>query len=158
MADGSEDKPAPRRWLRLIESDDADPMDVLRTVGTYQRYLAAIQERAVATARGMGRSWEEIGEALGVTRQSAWGKYGQRMLTAELALVHPRFLPITIRLKCPECGTDKVLRVRRRDEEILALDDEASTEFVLPGNVRWTCPGCGHEQDRHVEAPGGLAA
>lgn len=74
------EQPTPRNWLRLVESDDADPLEVLRTVGTYQRYLAAIEERAVVTARRMGRSWEEVAEAIGVKRQSAWAKYQHKVL------------------------------------------------------------------------------
>lgn len=43
-------------------------------------FMAQIVERAkavvVAECRARGRSWAQIGDALGVTRQSAWTKYG----------------------------------------------------------------------------------
>jgi hypothetical protein len=42
--------------------------------------MTSIVERAkadvVAECRRRGRSWADIGDALGVTRQSAWTKYG----------------------------------------------------------------------------------
>lgn len=43
-------------------------------------FMAQIVEKAksevVAECRARGRSWAQIGDALGVTRQSAWTKYG----------------------------------------------------------------------------------
>lgn len=43
-------------------------------------FMAQIVEKAktevVAECRRRGRSWAQIGDALGVTRQSAWTKYG----------------------------------------------------------------------------------
>lgn len=64
-----------RRLPKLVVDSDAEPLDVLRMVGTYQRYLEAIEERAVAAARATGKTWEEIATALGVRRQSAWRRF-----------------------------------------------------------------------------------
>ena len=72
-----EEEGKPRDWLRLIESTETDPLEVMKVVGTYQRYLEAIEERAVRAARSMGRTWDEISGAMGVKKQSAWAKYEQ---------------------------------------------------------------------------------
>ena len=147
--------PSPRSWLRLIESEDADPLDVLRTVGTYQRYLAAIEEQAVATARQIGRSWEEIADAIGVKRQSAWAKYRPTKLlaSADVVFAGRRIRPTSIRLKCSKCGDDKVLNLKRSDDDVVAVESGADVEFPLPGNVQWTCTSCGEKYDRRVELP-----
>ncbi len=34
--------------------------------------------RLVREARQLNRSWEDIGRALGVTRQAAWERYGRK--------------------------------------------------------------------------------
>ena len=72
------DEVTPRKWVRIIEDPESDPIDVLRTVGTYKRYLAALEDKAVAAARASGRTWDEIASALGTKRQSAWIKHGPR--------------------------------------------------------------------------------
>jgi len=36
-------------------------------------------DHAVARARAKGDSWEKIAQALGVTRQSAWERYGPKV-------------------------------------------------------------------------------
>ena len=64
-------------WERLIRSSDPDPMEVLRLAGTYQRYLFEVQDKAVRAARAQGRTWEEIGEAVGTTRQAAWQRFSK---------------------------------------------------------------------------------
>ena len=64
-------------WDELIHSSDPDPLEVIRLAGTYQRYLFEIQDRAVKAARKQGRTWEEIGEAIGTTRQAAWQRFSK---------------------------------------------------------------------------------
>ena len=66
-------------WDQLIAGGDPDPIDVLRVAGKYQRYLFEIQDRAVKAARAQGRSWEEIAQAVGTTRQAAWQRFSPRM-------------------------------------------------------------------------------
>jgi hypothetical protein len=41
----------------------------------YQRYFEAAQREAVRLARRAGHSWQEIAEAAGIARQSAWQKW-----------------------------------------------------------------------------------
>jgi len=58
-----------------IQSDD--PAVGLRAVGALHRLAEQIEARHVALARDRGWSWEQIGDALGVSRQSVHAKYGR---------------------------------------------------------------------------------
>jgi hypothetical protein len=56
----------------------ADPAMGLRAVGALHRLAERVEAVHVAEARRAGWSWEQIGDALGVTRQSVHAKYGKR--------------------------------------------------------------------------------
>lgn len=56
----------------VIRDPNSEPLDVLRVVGRYKRYLDAVEQEAVKTARRTGATWQEIAETIGVTEQSAW--------------------------------------------------------------------------------------
>lgn len=62
-------------WDGLISSDSPDPLQVIAMAARYHRYLSAIEERAVEAARAGGATWQDIAEAAGTTRQSAWEKW-----------------------------------------------------------------------------------
>jgi uncharacterized NAD(P)/FAD-binding protein YdhS len=47
-------------------------MEVLEAVASFQRYFKAIEREAIQAARAQGRTWNDIGNALGKTRQAAW--------------------------------------------------------------------------------------
>lgn len=55
-----------------------DPAIALRAVGALRRLAEQIEARGVRAARERGWSWEQIGDALGVSRQSIHAKYGRR--------------------------------------------------------------------------------
>ena len=57
------------------ESDD--PAVGLRAVGALHRLAEQVEARSVRLAREQGWSWEQIGDALGVSRQSVHAKYGK---------------------------------------------------------------------------------
>ena len=63
------------RWGRDGEVDE-DPLGYLHAI---KRGLSMLEEQgikdAVRAARRQRMSWTEIGDALGVTRQSAWERY-----------------------------------------------------------------------------------
>jgi hypothetical protein len=59
-----------------IGSDD--PSLGLRAVGALRRLAERVEEKHVGLARERGWSWEQIGDALGVSRQSVHAKYGKR--------------------------------------------------------------------------------
>jgi hypothetical protein len=50
----------------------------LRAVAALHRLAERVEATHVAAARRAGWSWEQIGEALGVTRQSVHAKHGKR--------------------------------------------------------------------------------
>ena len=58
-----------------LESDD--PAVGLRAVGALRRLAEQVEAVNVRRARDRGWSWEQIGDALGVSRQSAHAKYGR---------------------------------------------------------------------------------
>lgn len=55
----------------------ADPASGLRAAGALRRLAERVEAMHVAEARKAGWSWEQIGDALGVTRQSVHAKYGK---------------------------------------------------------------------------------
>jgi hypothetical protein len=59
----------------VMNSDD--PAVGLRAVGALHRLAEQVEAAHVALARRQGWSWEQIGDALGVSRQSAHAKYGK---------------------------------------------------------------------------------
>jgi hypothetical protein len=58
----------------------ADPAAGLRAVGALHRLAERVEAIHVKLARGQGWSWEQIGDALGVSRQSIHAKYAKRGL------------------------------------------------------------------------------
>jgi hypothetical protein len=55
-----------------------DPVVGLRAVLALRRLAERVEAQQVALAREQGWSWQQIGDALGVTRQSIHAKYGKR--------------------------------------------------------------------------------
>jgi hypothetical protein len=55
----------------------ADPAIGLRAVLALRRLAERVEARQVALAREQGWSWQQIGDAVGVTRQSIHTKYGK---------------------------------------------------------------------------------
>ncbi|NUP75682.1 MAG: hypothetical protein HOQ07_13705 [Sinomonas sp.] len=55
----------------------SDPAVGLRAVGALHRLAEVTEARYVALAREQGWTWEQIGDALGVSRQSVHAKYGK---------------------------------------------------------------------------------
>ena len=54
-----------------------DPAIGLRASLALQRLAERVEAKHVAAARAMGWSWQQIGDALGVTRQSVHTKYNK---------------------------------------------------------------------------------
>jgi hypothetical protein len=50
----------------------SDPLEALRELTRTEAELGELRRRFVADARRAGVSWDQIGESLGMTRQSAW--------------------------------------------------------------------------------------
>jgi hypothetical protein len=58
--------------------ESGDPAVGLRAVGALHRLAEQVEASNVKLARDRGWSWEQIGDALGISRQSAHAKYGRR--------------------------------------------------------------------------------
>jgi hypothetical protein len=54
-----------------------DPAMGLRAVGALHRLAEQVEAVSVALAREQGWTWEQIGDALGMSRQSVHAKYGK---------------------------------------------------------------------------------
>lgn len=52
-----------------------DPLSALRVLTESEHELERIRRQQVIAARAAGASWQQIGDALGVTRQSAWESF-----------------------------------------------------------------------------------
>ena len=61
----------------VVERLPADPLDALRELTRTEVELGVLRRRSVEAARAAGASWDQIGEALGMTRQSAWEYFGR---------------------------------------------------------------------------------
>ncbi|GAA3574084.1 helix-turn-helix domain-containing protein [Nonomuraea rosea] len=55
----------------------SDPAMGLRAVGALHRLAEQVEAMSVAQAREQGWTWEQIGDALGMSRQSVHAKYGK---------------------------------------------------------------------------------
>jgi hypothetical protein len=67
---------SPPDLTETLASDD--PAVGLRAVGALHRLAEQVEARSVRLAREHGWSWEQIGDALGVSRQSVHAKYGKK--------------------------------------------------------------------------------
>lgn len=63
------------RKLRLIGNWEAAPLDGLCESAGLSRAVDKLQRDLVAKARDAGRTWTEIGDALGISRQAAWERF-----------------------------------------------------------------------------------
>ncbi|MEU5865016.1 MULTISPECIES: helix-turn-helix domain-containing protein [unclassified Nonomuraea] len=54
-----------------------DPALGLRAVGALHRLAEQVEATSVALAREQGWTWEQIGDALGMSRQSVHARYGK---------------------------------------------------------------------------------
>ena len=63
--------------VTLTLSDDwkDDPLRVISGLSNGAKALAKWQRKAVNVARKQGRTWDEIGDAAGVSRQAAWERF-----------------------------------------------------------------------------------
>jgi hypothetical protein len=59
-------------WERLRSSSNPDPLEVLHLAVTFKNYFGEVEREAIGFARASGRTWEQIAEALGQSRQAVW--------------------------------------------------------------------------------------
>ena len=61
--------------LGISGDAESDPLAVISGITEGTKSMEAQLRQSVARARELRYTWEEIGEALGVTRQSAWERF-----------------------------------------------------------------------------------
>jgi len=68
-----------RLRLHTVGDWESRPLDALRECCRAQTALAKAIWQTVRQARNAGHSWTEIGNALGVTKQTAWTRFSGEM-------------------------------------------------------------------------------
>lgn len=58
--------------LVAVDGLPKDPLSALRALTESEHELERIRREQVIAARAAGASWQQIGDALGMSRQSAW--------------------------------------------------------------------------------------
>jgi hypothetical protein len=61
--------------LRLVGDWERTPLEGLCETARAAAALTKLQHSLVFSARGSGRSWAEIGGALGISKQAAWERF-----------------------------------------------------------------------------------
>jgi uncharacterized NAD(P)/FAD-binding protein YdhS len=96
----------------VTESLPQDPLVALRVLADSEVEIDRIRRDCVRAARAAGASWQQIGDALGMTRQSAWENY-----TADVRSMLSRTVDANDALDeagAMELAVDEVRSVRRR--------------------------------------------
>ena len=63
--------------VRAAGDWESEPLDGLREACRVTAALDKLTRESVRRARAAGHSWTQIGEALGVTKQTAWERYSE---------------------------------------------------------------------------------
>ena len=94
-----------------VESLPTDPLEALRELSRADVELEALRRERVEVARSQGATWDQIGESLGMSRQSAWEYYTRktRRVLDESAAGSDLDEDEAIRV-----ATEEVSRLRRR--------------------------------------------
>jgi len=72
-------------------ADSSDPRTGLRAVAALRRLLEQLEALQVDNARANGWSWQEVAEALGVSRQAVHKKHAGRARGIPAASLRDRF-------------------------------------------------------------------
>lgn len=82
----------------------AEPLGLLRDLRRAQRMIDTAVAAAVAEARKTGASWSQIGELLGMTKQSARQRFGSSVEESEPSRVGDEAIPHGRRVRRVESG------------------------------------------------------
>jgi len=95
-----------------VDALPADPLAALRELTRSEAELEALRRAKVEAARASGASWEQVGEALGVSRQSAWEYYSSSVRSKLTATVEAN--GDLSEADAMDLAVDEVRAVRRR--------------------------------------------
>jgi hypothetical protein len=100
------------RWSHYVDQA-SDSILVHRTIGEGgEAELEAVRRAKVEAARDAGASWEQVGEALGVSRQSAWEYYSSAVRSKLAASVEAN--ADLSEAEAMDLAVEEVRAVRRR--------------------------------------------
>ena len=100
--------------MGVIAADalSADPLEALRELARSEPELEQLRRDKVLAARAAGATWEQVGNALGVSRQSAWEYFTVR-IREELADNANANAELS-EVEAMQMAVDEVRSVRRR--------------------------------------------
>ncbi|WP_159233282.1 DUF3887 domain-containing protein [Mycolicibacterium vanbaalenii] len=81
-----------------VLSSDNDPIDLVLAAHQIRDGAEALMAAAVQQAREAGRTWQDIGQVLGVSRQAAFQRYGKPIDPRNGEVMNTRPLPDAIEL------------------------------------------------------------
>jgi len=110
----------------------AEPTEALGAIAELRRHLDALEAKRVDDALEAGRSWRVVGDALGVTRQTAHRKHAPRIAAAARHAEEQSVAgkPLII------IGPARVAVVLARREATVAQSSVVGTEHLLSGLLR----------------------
>jgi hypothetical protein len=97
-------KRSQRQTTHDLDSLPADPLEALQELSRAEVEIEALRRERVEAARRQGATWDQIGESLGISRQSAWEYYTRqtrRVLDESAA--------------CSDLGEDAAMRIATED-------------------------------------------
>lgn len=99
--------------MKVIDVDSlpGDPLEALRELSRADVEIEELRRQRVEVARRQGATWEQIGEGLGVSRQSAWEYYTRDTRQALEGTVADSDLD---EAEAMRVAIEEVSRVRRR--------------------------------------------
>jgi len=102
--------------MGVIAADElsADPLEALRELALSEPELERLRRDKVLEARAAGATWEQVGKALGVSRQSAWEYFTARVREDLAANVKAN--AVLSQDDAMQMAVDEVRSVRRRRE------------------------------------------
>ncbi|MDE0215597.1 MAG: hypothetical protein OXN79_03340 [bacterium] len=100
--------------MGVIAADElsADPLEALRELALSEPELERLRRDKVLEARAAGATWEQVGKALGVSRQSAWEYFTARVREDLAANVKAN--AVLSQDDAMQMAVDEVRSVRRR--------------------------------------------
>ena len=117
-------------WEDLLSGQDLEPLEVLKAAAMYERYFQEVQSHAARVARAEGRSWQDIAEAVSVSRQTARQKWhGSPQSVRERSITFGEFA-VKPPVQAAEVFDSMVLRMV---ESLTAEDDPIRDELLRAG-------------------------
>lgn len=98
----------------LLNRLPSDPLEALRELTRTEAELSQLRRQFVADARTAGVSWDQIGESLGMTRQSAWEYFSRPVRDATASRVATSSLTEDEAMRLVVAETREVRRRRAR--------------------------------------------